>query len=119
MKLMRTVDSDQRPAIPAMASPELADVLMACWDRDPAKRMTTAQIITRLSALGWVVVKGADRRAVKALLARFPLDEPASPSELVAALAGRDRKIAALEYENSALSAQVAGSRRWSRRTRG
>jgi glycogen synthase len=54
------------------------------------------------------VVKGADPKAVKAFLGRFPLDESASPSELVAALTERNHRVAALESQVVALRAQVA-----------
>jgi hypothetical protein len=40
------------------------------------------------------VVEGAEAKAARRCLARFPLDESASKSELVAALTERDRKLA-------------------------
>jgi hypothetical protein len=106
MKLMRTVDSDQRPAVPSMACPELVEVITACWDRDATKRLTIAQIVAKLSAAGWIVVKGADPKAVDAYLSRFPLDRSASLSEGLAALAERDRRVAALDLEVKSLKSR-------------
>jgi hypothetical protein len=54
------------------------------------------------------VVKGADRKAVKAYLRRFPLDDSTTKSEVRTALAERDREVAALEKEVVVLRSQVA-----------
>jgi hypothetical protein len=71
--------------VPEIARAELVEVIKACWDRDPKKRMTTEQIVAKLSEARWVLLKGANRKAVKAFLRRFPVNASTSRSELMAA----------------------------------
>jgi serine/threonine protein kinase len=74
MRLLMRMASDERPPLPASASPELQAVIAGAWNADPAKRPTAAEICARLSAVGWKCVRGADPAEIKAHLARFPLD---------------------------------------------
>jgi serine/threonine-protein kinase len=43
LRLLKAFDSDERPEVPAIAHPALAEVIRACWNKDPAKRMTMLQ----------------------------------------------------------------------------
>jgi TPR repeat protein len=95
--LIRVVTSSERRSIPPIALPELARVIESCWEVDPAKRMTIAEIMKTLTDADWALVKGADTKAVKSFLAKFPLDASATKKELLAAIAERDCEIAALK----------------------
>jgi serine/threonine protein kinase len=85
--LVRATEGDDRPRVPDLASDELAIVIRRCWSRDPARRGRIAGIADYLASAGWLVVKGADAKAVAEFIKKFPIDETASKRELVAALA--------------------------------
>jgi serine/threonine protein kinase len=107
-KLIEAVDSARRPEVPPIAGPELAEVIKACWDKEPKKRMTAVQIATKLSEVGWAVVKGTDAKAVKAFLRRFPLDASFSRKE-------SEWKVEALTEENGELKSE--NTRVWANAT--
>ena len=71
-KLMNAIDSRSRPTVPSFARPELVRVIKSCWDRDPKKRMTMSQIVEAFSSVDWMLVDGADPKAIVLLLAKFP-----------------------------------------------
>jgi ankyrin repeat protein len=98
-KLIQQVDSDERPAVPSIACPELAEVIRSCWDRDPGKRMTMIDIVQKLSPVGCRLVEGADPRVTKAFLQLFPFDARSSRTELQRRLDEQTSKNAALESE--------------------
>jgi serine/threonine protein kinase len=98
-KLIRQVASDERPPVPSMARPELAEVLKSCWDKDPTKRMAMKEIVEKLSGVNWNLVEGADAGATKAFLMRFPVDASSSREELQATVEVQKAKIGALEAE--------------------
>jgi serine/threonine protein kinase len=104
-KLLRAIGSDERPEVPGLARMELADVIRSCWRKEPRQRMTIVEIVEKLSRVRWRVVEGAD---AKAHLGRFPLDDSSSKGELLAALAERDRRIAARESENVTLKSELS-----------
>jgi serine/threonine protein kinase len=106
-KLIRTVNSEQRPGVPVIARAELVEVIKSCWDKDPTKRMTAGQIVTKLSGVGWMLLKGADPKAVKGFLKRFPFDASTSLNELIAALEQRDHQGGALTAEVSSLTPRL------------
>jgi hypothetical protein len=101
--------SDQRPPLPANARPELNRVIQACWNADPAKRMTAQQVCETLAKVEWLVVESADANAVKAFAAEFPLDDSSSRRELFAALARREAENVALQTECATQKAEVTG----------
>jgi serine/threonine protein kinase len=72
-RFMRQNDSDERPAMPTIARLELAEVFKSCWDKDPRKHMRMKEIMEKLSSVSWSLIEGADPRATKARLLRFPL----------------------------------------------
>jgi hypothetical protein len=98
-KLIRRVDSDERPPVPSIARPELAEVIKSCWDKDPTKRMTMKEVVEKLSGVGWNLDEGADAEVTKAFLMRFPVDASSSRSELECRLEAEKSKIGALEVE--------------------
>ena len=100
LPMARKMMGTERPALPANVRPEVKRVIESCWNADPAQRMTAAQVCELFKSVNWMLVDGADPKAVKACLARFPLEATASTSEFQAALE-------AMERENTALKAKV------------
>jgi serine/threonine protein kinase len=79
--LSAAIEGPARPEVPPFVRPELKHVITSCWNGDPTRRMTIVEIDERLSSVGWILVEGADAKAVKEFLAELPLDEGASKSQ--------------------------------------
>jgi serine/threonine protein kinase len=48
---LAVLNRDHRPEIPPWCPPAFAALIRACWDKDPAKRPTFAQILLALDAM--------------------------------------------------------------------
>jgi serine/threonine protein kinase len=106
--LLNRIASNERPPIPKEASPVLKEVLEQCWDKDPTKRPTAAEICVKFADAEWLLVEGAVAKEVKAHVASFPLDATATKEELVTAVARKERENAKQKAENDALRSELA-----------
>jgi serine/threonine protein kinase len=111
-KHIRAVSSSERPSIPSTASPELVRVIKSCWEADPTRRMKLAEIMKTLAEAEWNVVGGADAKAVKEFLRKFPLDQWATKEELLAAVAERRRQVAEANQKLAERDGEVAALKR-------
>jgi hypothetical protein len=107
MKMLMAIAGAARPAIPSTASPELAQVIRACWSADPQARPTAREICEKFALIGWNLVQGADVKVVSEYLSQFGLDESASKGELAAALAKSEREVADLKQKLAGMTAEV------------
>jgi hypothetical protein len=115
LSLVKKMMSEERPVVPAIASPQLKSANGCCWTADPMRRATAQQVAEEFATLRWNLVRGADRKVVEAFLARFPLDASATKEEVLAAPERSQKEVAELmetrkgEREQiRALSAAVA-----------
>jgi serine/threonine protein kinase len=78
---LKCMDSNKRPSVPRETSPVLKEVLKRCWDKDPMRRPTVAEICVKFAEAEWLLVEGAMVQEVKAYAMTFPLD-PTARKEL-------------------------------------
>jgi serine/threonine protein kinase len=78
LPLLKRMASDERPPIPSEAWPGLKSVLERCWNKDPKKRPTAAEICVKFAEAKWWLVKGAVAKEVEAFAAAFPLNATAA-----------------------------------------
>jgi serine/threonine protein kinase len=106
--LLNRMASNERPPIPKEASPVLKEVLEQCWDQDPTKRPTAAEICVKFADAEWLLVEGAVAKEVEAHVASFPLDATATKEELVTAVAQKEREKAKQKAEIDSLRSELA-----------
>jgi ankyrin repeat protein len=106
--LMGQIALDERPAVPGIACPELAEVIRSCWKKDEAERMTMMEIVEKLSGAGWNLVEGADPKATKACLYQFLAECSSSRAELEAKFEAQ-AEASRFEGERSGMESRVEG----------
>jgi serine/threonine protein kinase len=110
LPLLRKMSSDERPEIPASASPVLREIISRCWSADPARRPTAREVCAMLLGVNVKVAR------LEAFMKRFPVDlTELSQDELIAKVeagAGENARLAAavtrLVEENAALKRVAA-----------
>jgi hypothetical protein len=86
-------------------------VIKSCCDADPTKRLKVTEIMKILAEAEWNVVEGADARAVKELLRKYPVDESATKEELLAAVAGRAQQLTEATRQLAEREGEVASQK--------
>ena len=69
----------ERPSLPSSARSEWKHVIESCWKSESAQRMTPAQICELFASVQWMLVDGAEQKAIKACLKRFAEFEGHAP----------------------------------------
>jgi serine/threonine protein kinase len=107
-KLLRAITGEERPKVPASAMPVLVEVIAGCWSSEAKSRPLVMEICQKFNDVKWHLVQGADRKTVKELLGRFPLDETASREDLQASLEKSERKVSSQEEEIANLKKRMS-----------
>jgi hypothetical protein len=111
--LLRRMGSDERPQIPASASPVLREIISRCWSADPARRPTAREVCGMLSGVNVKVIDGAEMARLEAFMKRFPVDlTELSQDQLIAKVEAGAEEVTRLEAEVARRTEEDAALRR-------